>query len=131
MRLILLGLTVSFLLITRSSQAAEQKIIFNVESMKGNRNYMDSCRASCTDNYKDENVSELMKDGWSIVNSFQKNEVVDSYCTCVGTQYVMQKNNSESKELLKEENERLKVEIARLNKENESLKAKIKAKQKK
>lgn len=123
--------------------AAEQKIIFNVESLKTNVS-QSSCTRDCS-KYNDESVSELMNKGWRIVNSFPKEAIglVDHRynCMCVGTQYVMQKDDptpvmasnvpSKAEELLKQENDLLKREISVLKQENDSLKAKIKPKQKK
>ena len=88
----------------------------------------------CEKSYKDERASDLIKQGWSIVTTSPK-EYADKILgdtSCIGTQYVMQKNDpvpvakpdvpSKAEELLKQENDLLKREVALLKQEMESTK---------
>jgi uncharacterized small protein (DUF1192 family) len=139
---------------------AEQKIIFGLETIKHQKDTKPaSCELLCS--YKDAKpgVDELIKEGWKIVTTSPKeiiaSELQTHYfdypngtrksliygCDCVGTQYVLQKEEiapapkvdtqNKEVELLKKETELLKQEIALLKQENETLKAQLKPKKKK
>ncbi|MDP2279333.1 MAG: hypothetical protein Q8K51_14035, partial [Nitrospirota bacterium] len=104
-------------------------------------------------------LDSLLSEGWLIVSSFSKETIVVDWtsesgwaplmgqnivkyygCSCVGTQYVLRKEDKSTManskisgkevDLLKKENELLKKENEMLKLENERLKGKLKAKQK-
>ena len=144
------ALAVSTLSIVSIAWASEQKVIFELESTKSRGVSRHTCDSECTIIPKIgrfPKASELLKDGWRIISSSPKEVIQVDYttvadlttgCTCVGTQYVMQKDDppksdvpSKEVELLKKETELLKQEIAVLKQENENLKAQIKPKHKK
>ena len=152
--ILFLSLFVSSLFFTNISSAAEQRMLFNVESIsykKDTGSYM--CQLACTTKYTDPPLEKMLTEGWHIVSSSPKEAIGEddrvSYgkyghaygCTCKGTQYVLQKNDpvsatqsavpSQNEVLLKKENELLKRENDLHKQENENLKEQLKQKQKK
>ena len=140
----------ALLLTATLSHAAEQKIIFNAESVRY-KSGTDNCQEICG-RKSDPPAESFMKDGWKIISSGQKEIIGSEYwytpcstcephgCTCIGTQYVLQKDDpaplpkvetsNKEVELLKKENDLLKQEISLLKQENKKLKSKPKSKKK-
>jgi len=154
----LIVLFVAGSLFVATAAFAEQKIIFKVDSFKlrGSRTTSDRCQSACNAKYGyDGDVDTMIKEGWRIVSSNSKEAVgiedwspdpsipITRGCTCLGTQYVLQKDPpaptpvpkvetpSKEVELLKKEIELQKQEITLLKQENETLKEQLKPKQKK
>jgi len=147
------------------SEATEQQIIFCLEQYK---NAPDTyyCEKKCTEEYKSCSLNQLLSDGWLVITSSQKENVIvpwestpgqylqafnnmyvspkNAGCSCIGTQYVLRKEDKQlaglatakvavsdtEVALLNKEIELLKKENEMLKKENESFKKKSKAKQK-
>ena len=153
-RFLLISLLIFSLFATNVSLAAEQKMLFNVESISYKSGTgADECQSSCSTRYYDPPLKEMIAQGWRIISSSPKEAIGSRYyyfdypgskphgCTCIGTQYVLQKDDpapiakpdapSKNEELLTKENELLKREIELLKNENEKLKDKLKLKQKK
>lgn len=99
-----LGITCSIALCT-VAQARDQKIIFNTERFSFAENTLEqSCRDTCL-RLSSIDVDEYLDNGWKIVNSMPKEKIGEEYlrysgtgCTCTGTQYVVEKKNSKTKE---------------------------------
>lgn len=133
---------ISSLLVTNISLAgAEQRMLFNVESISfesGTGSY--ECQAACKAKYNDPPLEQMLAEGWRIASSSPKEAIGINYwyeassnrtygCTCKGTHYVLQKSGADqSAEWLKKENELLKRENALLKQENEYLKDRLKQK---
>lgn len=155
-RILLICVLVVSFSIANSSFAAEQKMLFNVESISYKQDEGKySCQNACLTKYNDPPLEEMLKQGWRIISSSPKEAIGSEYksfpptryssgtyygCTCKGTQYVLQKDDptparpaapSPNEKLLTKENELLKREIALLKKENAHLKEKLNQKQKK
>jgi len=130
--------------------AAEQKIIFNTESIEyksgtGQKKCQDMCRKRSGPDAK-----SFLSAGWKIVTSSPKKEIAEQYwyvpcnscephgCTCIGTEYLLEKDekvaplvetsNTES-ESLKNEYDLLKQEIKILKQKIEEIKNQMKSKQ--
>lgn len=144
MKAVLFIVVVFVLFISNSIQAAEQKIIFSLETVSSKRNLNHVCQQVCTNpslsTLKSENVEEMLNKGWRIVTS-QPKEVpeLDGTCSCNGTQYVLQKDDpedvksdlsSQKEQLLVKENALLKQQVDLLKQENGSLKAQLTIKHK-
>jgi hypothetical protein len=134
------------------SFATEQKVLFNVESIRyqpGTGN----CQSICNSKYNDPPLKTMLDQGWRIISSSPKEAIGSNYwflpakygrshkCTCIGTQYILQKDApvpvakpdvpSKNEELLKKENELLKRENNLLKQEIKNLKDKLKLRQQK
>ena len=150
--------------------AAEQKITFNTEKIEYKSGTSSKrCQDICSRRSGPE-AKSLLSEGWKIVTSSPKEVIGEQYwytpcngcqphgCTCIGTEYILQKDdpapkaetsNSEVDDLdknkrielpapnvetpinardLKRENELLKQEIRLLKQENENLKNQMKSK---
>jgi len=120
---------------------AEQKMLFNVESVQHTTAMSTkTCQTACDEKYNDPPLPEMQTLGWKIITATAKEAVGIDYdpnngypwgCTCKGTQYVLQKEDSpttpsKNEKLLKQENKLLKREIILLKQENENLKEKLK-----
>ncbi|MRR20367.1 hypothetical protein EG827_09270 [bacterium] len=131
-------------------QAAEEKIIFNTESIEyksgtGAKKCQDMCSKRSGPDAK-----AFLSAGWKIVSSSPKKEIAEQYwyvpcnscephgCTCIGTEYLLQKDQTVvplgetshiDRETLKNESDLLKQEIKILKQEIEDLKNQIKSKQ--
>ncbi|MRR53280.1 MAG: hypothetical protein EG822_02040 [Deltaproteobacteria bacterium] len=134
---------------TYVAQAAEQKIVFNTESIeyKSGTGPM-RCQEIC-DKKSGTDLTALLSDGWKIVSSTAKKVIGEQYryvpcptcsphgCTCIGTEYLLQRDiipprvDTSSSELyiLKNEKDLLKQEVIQLKREIETLKNQIKPKQ--
>ena len=153
LRVLFITLAAGSLFVTNVAMAAEQKVIFELESTKARGSSQHTCAIEC-ENFpkagKFPKVAEMMKAGWRIISSSPKEVIQEDYrtvvdlvygCTCVGTQYVLQKEepapvpkvetSNKEIELLKKEIELQKQEITQLKQENENLKTQLKPKQKK
>lgn len=146
-----LALISSFLLLSAPLvQAAEQKTVFNTESIEfksgtGSERCHDKCsRKSGPD------AKALHSEGWKIVRSSPHKVIAEEYwyvpcsscephgCTCIGTEYTLERavpapkveTAKDELDLLKNENDMLKQEITTLRQENEKLKNQIKSQQK-
>lgn len=137
--------------ISNIALAAEQKILFNYDHVKF-KGYT-VCDIYCGQKYTDPPVSNMIKEGWKIVSSSPKEAIGKDTriigdetfsCSCVGTQYVLQKDDTpvpfadpkkesanKEVELLKKEIELLKQENNLIKQENENLKEQMKSKHKK
>jgi hypothetical protein len=130
--------------------AAEQKIVFTSESIEyksgtGPKKCQDMCSKRSGPDAK-----SFLSAGWKIVTSSPKKEIAEQYwyvpcnscephgCTCIGTEYLLQKedtvvpkietSNSEQ-ETLENDYDLLKQEIKILKQEIEDLKKQIQSKQ--
>jgi hypothetical protein len=130
----------SFFSTNISLASAEQKIVFCVESIKYKSvTGSETCQIFCNSKYGQYEIDSFLSDGWRIVSSSPKEAIPSDVfdCICVGTQYVLQKDEpipdvpNKEVELLKKENDLLKRENDLLKQENENLKVKLKTKQKK
>ena len=149
-RFLLISLLIFSFFATNISLAADQKIIFNVESISYKSGTgADDCQYACERYDRDPPLNELRAQGWRIISSSPKEVIGRDYryfeyldskphgCTCKGTQYVLQKDDPkpdvsiQNEEFLKKENELLKRENELLKQENENLKDKLKLKKKK
>ncbi|HTP65445.1 MAG TPA: hypothetical protein VMJ66_08650 [Geobacteraceae bacterium] len=85
-------------------QAAEQKTVFNTESMKYETGTgSERCRDKC-DRKSGPDVKSFLSQGWNIVSSSAKEVTAEQHwytpcntclphgCVCVGTEYVLQKD---------------------------------------
>ena len=130
------------LLLPNTLQASDQKVVFCVESV----NYKsgtgaDACQGACNANYGSLQIDSVLSDGWKIVSSSPKEASgIDCSlsgnsgcgCTCVGTQYVIQKDNhAPIVTTPNKETELLQKEIDLLKQDNENLKDKLKSNKKK
>lgn len=153
MKIVFFLLSTCSLLFTTNLFASEQKIIFNIESITYAQDTgYKGCQELCAYKHSDPDVNSILNNGWRIINSSPKESIAENYrksaglniyygCTCVGTQYVLQKDDpvpvvkpdiqSKSEELFKKENELLKRENDLLKQEIENLKEKLAQKQKK
>lgn len=146
---IFLSLATGVLFNPNISTAVEQKILFNVESVRYKADSAPYCQGICLEEYTDPPIEKMLKQGWRIISSSPKEALGSPYeytgtraygCTCVGTQYILQKDNptsisktdspSKNKEMLNKENELLKRENDLLKQENEKLKMQLNSKQK-
>jgi hypothetical protein len=130
-------------------EAGEQKIIFNTESIEYKSGTSPKkCQDMCSKR-SGPDAKLFLADGWKIVNSSPKIEIAEQYwyvpcnscephgCTCIGTEYVLQKDDAAPKvetsntelEPLKNEYDLMKEEIILLKQEIEDLKHQIKSKQ--
>ena len=151
----LVGLSLGSLFVASLSHAAEQKILFKADSIKYRSGTGESvCQERCDRRSKD--INALISNGWRIVSSSPKDVIAAEYayvscstckplgCTCVGTEYVLQKDDpptptpepkieapNKEMELLKKEIELLKQEISLVRQENENLKDQLKTQHKK
>jgi len=145
----------SILLLTATFlQAAEQKIIFNTEKIEYKSGTSSKkCQDTCS-RRSDPDAKSLRSEGWKIATSSPKEVIGEHYwytpcngcqphgCTCIGTEYVLQKDgpipkvetpNSEADALDKNKRtglhapkaETLNKELDLLKKENELLKQEI------
>ena len=129
--------------------AAEQKIIFNTESIEYKPGTgAKRCQAMCSKRSGPDITSQL-SEGWKIVSSSPKIVIGEQYryvpcptcephgCTCIGTEYLLQKDVTAPKEEttnnelapLVNEKDLLKQEIILLKQEIEKLKNQIKSNQ--
>jgi hypothetical protein len=100
--LCLAGITSILLFSANLLHAAEQKIIFNAESIKyesgtGSK----QCQVKCS-RRSGPDVKSLLSKGWEIVSSAPKEVIAENYwyvpcntcephgCTCIGTEYILQ-----------------------------------------
>jgi len=105
-----LALISSTLLFTANlSQAAEQKVIFNTESIEYKSGTSSKkCQDMCS-RRSGPDAKSFLSEGWKIVNSFSKKVIAEGYwyipcntcephgCTCIGTEYTLQKNTPTTK----------------------------------
>jgi hypothetical protein len=85
--------------------SAEQKIIFKVESISYKSGTgSDICQGFCNLKQDNSSIDEMLSQGWRIISSSPKEVIVENYhyykysdptgCTCKGTQYVLQKDET-------------------------------------
>lgn len=118
---------------------AEQAFVFKLDSIRVRpERKADACQIQCsfTDSlvpYSLPPLEERLKLGWKVVSTTAKTILAqgnsDYTCTCVGTEYVLQKEEQAApvpqgagEALLKKEIELLQKEISLLKQENELLK---------
>ena len=148
----------SLFFVTSTSNASEQKRIFNAESYRYEAiTGESSCKSSC-ERETGVPIDSMISSGWRIVSSSQKEVIAEPYarhthaqgyllegscgCTCVGIQYIIEKIEevppadpkvetlNKELDLLKRENAVLKQQITWLEKESGELKTKLKKKNK-
>lgn len=110
---------------------AEQKIVFSMESIKTRGYTSEGCVGICSKKYAEIPLEQLTANGWKILSVSPKELIgktdedkdFPATCTCIGNQYLLQKEDNDSN--------LLKKEIELLKKENEMLKTELKAKCKK
>ncbi len=102
---VLLALTFwTFLCTATLLHAAEQKTIFNTESIENKSGTSPKkCQDMCS-RRSGPDATSLLSEGWKIVNSFPKKVIAEDYwyipcntckphgCTCIGTEYTLQKD---------------------------------------
>ena len=100
-----LALVSSILLFTATLQAAEQKIIFNTEKIEYKSGTSSKkCQDICS-RRSGPDAKSLLSEGWKIVTSSPKEVIGEHYwytpcngcephgCTCIGTEYILQKDD--------------------------------------
>jgi hypothetical protein len=104
MKLLVLTIVITCsLTVCAESYARDQKIIFNTDSIShrsGTSEY--SCKGSCNQ-LTNEDINDYLDNGWKIISSQSKEKIAENYfsnygCTCIGTQFVIEKKNSKAKE---------------------------------
>ena len=74
-------------------QNSVQKIIFQTNSIqfktKGVESSEGYCKQKCTN--ISETVASYMSEGWKVVSSTPRHQVIDSICTCDGVEYIISK----------------------------------------
>lgn len=69
---------------------SKQKVIYQVDSMEYRQGGYPSCNKDCGE--ISEDLQTHLSDGWEVVTSSPKNHPMSSsYCTCIGTEYVLKK----------------------------------------
>ena len=125
---LLVGLLVS------TSAYAEQKIVFGLESIKYKGFTAEDCQNDCGKYYQSIDIEETTSSGWKILSVTPKelhfNSTENYACTCVGSQYILQKEETTKVDLTQREIKLLKKEIELLKNENTALKVKLTAKKK-
>ena len=153
---------VGLFFVANISNASEQRRIFNPESYRYEGSTgTNSCKSSC-ERESGIPIDSMISSGWRIVSSSPQEVIAQRYdrwnggifpgagymaphsygCTCVGTQYVIEKIEevppadpkvetlNKELDLLKRENAVLKQQITWLEKESGELKTKLKKKNK-
>ena len=85
--LLLLGVGVSY---------GEQKVVFIIDHAKYvGRNAAIFCPDSCNQLNDGRSIEKLLNTGWKVITATPKERVIasvdESSCTCVGTQYIVEK----------------------------------------
>lgn len=73
-----------------------QKRVYTVSSVRYMSKYESDnaareCEAKCIYKANPESIDNYLSQNWRVISSSPKDFFVDSYCTCVGTEYVIEK----------------------------------------
>lgn len=70
---------------------SKQKIVYQVSSIEYSRSTgSNSCNKDC--GMVSDNLQTYLSEGWQVVTSSPKSHPMNgSYCTCIGTEYVLKK----------------------------------------
>jgi hypothetical protein len=85
----LLIITIVLLSVFSFSCKKEQKVIFVADSISFKSGYSFYCQEDCKK--VSESLEDYLNDGWKITSSIQKNKNIDNTCTCIGSEYIIEK----------------------------------------